>query len=186
MGMRKFQSISCSVEKLTCFWYSDYNCNWLGGQVVADEIAAVAAPGYSSAGFANITTSDGIVHGQVKQSGLFSFLRIYDSGHMVPFYQPLASLEIFERALAQVDIATGKEKICETYKTVGTPTSDYREGNATIQFEVTPSNATYNVLLNGPDPEPTWAPSANIKRNRNRKTRKRGVLSKPRKSGRVN
>jgi hypothetical protein len=105
---------------------------------------------------------------------------------MVPFYQPLASLEIFERALAQVDIATGKEKICETYKTVGTPTSDYREGNATIQFEVTPSNATYNVLLNGPDPEPTWVPSANIKRNRNRRSMKRGRLSRARKTGKVN
>lgn len=128
----------------------------------------IAAPGYDTAGFVNITTSDNIVHGQVKQSGLFSFLRIYESGHEVPFYQPLASLEIFERALAQVDIATGKEKVCDnlSYKTVGTPTSDYREGNATVQFDITPSNATYNTALNAPDPEPTWAPDAKkVKRN---------------------
>jgi hypothetical protein len=142
---------------------SDYNCNWLGGQVVADEIAA---PGYDTAGFVNITTSDGIVHGQVRQSGLFSFVRVYESGHEVPFYQPLASLEIFERALGQVDIATGKEKACDTYKTNGTPTSDFREGNATVQMEVTPANATYNTALNAPDPVPTWAPSSkSVKRN---------------------
>jgi hypothetical protein len=129
------------------------------------------------------------VHGQVKQSGLFSFLRIYESGHEVPFYQPLASLEIFERALAQVDIATGKESISDnlSYKTVGTPTSDYREGNATVQMEVTPSNSTYNVELNGPDPEPTWAPSAHrVKRSNGPEKRKSkrspGKLGRPRMS----
>jgi hypothetical protein len=120
----------------------------------------IDAPGYSTAGFVNITTSDDIVHGQVKQSGLFSFLRIYESGHEVPFYQPLASLEIFERALKQVDIETGGCKVDAAYKTVGTPTSTYREGNATIQFEVTPKNATYNTVLNAPDAEPTWAVEA--------------------------
>lgn len=146
---------------------SDYNCNWLGGQVVADEIAA---PGYDTAGFVNISTSDNIVHGQVKQSGLFSFLRIYESGHEVPFYQPLASLEIFERALKQLDIATGGCKVDAAYKTVGTPTSTYREGNATIQFEVTPKNATYNTALNAPDAEPTWAVGAVAKRSVGRRS----------------
>jgi hypothetical protein len=110
----------------------------------------INAPGYCDAGFTNISTSDNIVHGQVKQSGLFSFVRIYESGHEVPFYQPLASLEMFERALKQVDIATGKEKIKDSYKTVGTPTT-------TIQVEVTAANATYNTMLNAPDAEPTWA-----------------------------
>jgi hypothetical protein len=111
----------------------------------------------------NITTSDEIVHGQVKQSGLFSFVRIYESGHEVPFYQPLAALEIFERALKQVDIATGMKKVTRSYKTKGTPTSTYREGNATINDEV-PKNATYNTMLNGPDPTPTWAPESLAKR----------------------
>ena len=98
------------------------------------------------------------MHGQVKQSGLFSFVRIYESGHEVPFYQPLASLEIFERALAQKDVATGKVSLrgAKRYKSVGTPTSTYREGNATVQFEVVPANATYNTKLNAPDPVPTW------------------------------
>lgn len=139
---------------------SDYNCNWLGGQAVAELIDA---PGYSKAGFTNISTSDNIVHGQVKQAGHFSFIRIYESGHEVPFYQPLAALEIFERALKQVDIATGAEKCGHDYLTIGTPTSTYREGNATIQFEVTPANATYNTALNAPDPTPTW-PAGELKK----------------------
>jgi hypothetical protein len=134
---------------------SDYNCNWLGGQVVADEIGAA---GYNDAGFVNITTSDGVVHGQVRQSGLFSFVRIYEAGHEVPFYQPLASLEVFERALAQKDIATGKVKVSSHYKTKGTPTSTFREGNSTIVLEVLPKNATYNTALNAPDAAPTPLP----------------------------
>lgn len=119
--------------------------------MVAKEINA---PGYEEAGFVNLTTSDGIVHGQVRQSELYSFVRIYESGHEVPFYQPLAALSFFERGLSRKDIATGKKKVTQHggYRTVGTPTSDYREGNGTIVFKDLPSNATYNTTLNGPNP----------------------------------
>jgi hypothetical protein len=141
----------------------------------------ISAPGYDTAGFTNISTSDGIVHGQVKQAGRFSFLRIYEAGHEVPFYQPLASLEIFERALKQVDVATGMEKCSEDYVSVGTPMSEYREGNGTMQFEVTPANATYNTDSNGPDPEPTWAVGEEVARRSLRK-REVGRLGRPRMS----
>ncbi|EHL01915.1 putative Carboxypeptidase S1 like protein B [Glarea lozoyensis 74030] len=116
---------------------ADYNCNWLGNEAVATE---VNAPGYCNAGYTDIVTSDCIVHGQVKQSGYFSFARIYESGHEVPFYQPLAALELFERAINGMDIATGKEKLSTGYITKGTPTSEYREGNATMVFEVLAGN----------------------------------------------
>ncbi|TGO41276.1 hypothetical protein BHYA_0024g00550 [Botrytis hyacinthi] len=130
---------------------ADYNCNWLGGEAVANEVNAT---NFSVAGYTNITTSDSIVHGQVKQSGLFSFSRIYESGHEVPFYQPLASLEIFERVIGRKDIESGLISIDsnKTYLTTGTQKSTYREGNATMQFEVLPSNSTYNTTLNGPNP----------------------------------
>ncbi|EUC39772.1 hypothetical protein COCMIDRAFT_10204 [Bipolaris oryzae ATCC 44560] len=141
--------LAAGVQVMLYYGDADYNCNWLGGQVVADQIKA---KGYSKAGFTNISSSDGIVHGQVRQSGLFSFVRIYESGHEVPFYQPLVSLEMFERALKRVDVATGKKKLSHDYMTVGTPTSTYREGNATIQMNVTPANATYNTTLNAPNP----------------------------------
>ena len=42
----------------------------------------VGQPGFNCSGYTNISTSDGIVHGQVKQSGAFSFVRIYESGHV--------------------------------------------------------------------------------------------------------
>jgi hypothetical protein len=170
--MRTFIARTIPQKFIMLTIISDYNCNWLGGQVIADMINA---PGYCDAGFTNISTSDEIVHGQVKQSGLFSFVRIYESGHEVPFYQPLASLEMFERVLKHVDIATGEENIVESYMTHGTPTSTFREGNATIQFKVTPANATYNTALNAPDPEPTWAADqAVVKRSKERR-----AMSKP-------
>ncbi|RDL39293.1 uncharacterized protein BP5553_03633 [Venustampulla echinocandica] len=127
---------------------ADYNCNWLGNEVVAGK---VQAPGFENAGYINITTSDSIVHGQVKQAGHFSFSRIYESGHEVPFYQPLAALELFQRAIGGKDIATGTVKLVGSYLTHGTAKSTYREGNATMQFEVLPGNSTYNTMLNGPD-----------------------------------
>lgn len=77
------------AQNLTVVMYTgdaDYNCNWLGGEVVSKEINP---PGFSGAGYTNITTSDGIVHGQVKQASKFSFVRIYESGHEV--YVPIFS-----------------------------------------------------------------------------------------------
>lgn len=129
---------------------ADYNCNWLGGEVIAEQ---VGHKGFSQAGYADLKTSDGVVHGQVKQSGQFSFVRIYESGHEVPFYQPLASLEMFERVLNGTDLATGKEKVSQnsTYRSSGPAKSTYREGNSTVQFEVLPADATYNHTTNAPN-----------------------------------
>ncbi|KAL2074607.1 hypothetical protein VTL71DRAFT_8385 [Oculimacula yallundae] len=156
-------------QNITVMLYAgdaDYNCNWLGNEAVAEK---VAVPGFDRAGYTNVTTSDSIVHGQVKQAGKFSFVRVYESGHEVPFYQPLAALEIFERAIHGKDIATGGEKPGVGYLSVGTKKSEYREGNSTMQFEVLPSNATYNYTTNAPNKQ------AGLKR------RGMGLLSKEKK-----
>ncbi|KAM0801207.1 putative serine carboxypeptidase [Usnea florida] len=139
---------------------ADYNCNWLGGEVVSHQ---VGQPGFNLSGYTNVSTSDGIVHGQVKQSGSFSFVRIYESGHEVPFYQPEVALAIFERAIAGLDIATGRVTVTSEYQTIGPPTSDYREGNATVQFEVVNTNATYNTSTNEPGPPARRRRSAKMK-----------------------
>ncbi|MCJ1319689.1 hypothetical protein MMC15_005025 [Xylographa vitiligo] len=114
----------------------------------------VPAPGFSTAGYTNLSTPDAVVHGQVKQAGPFSFVRVYESGHEVPFYQPLAALTIFERAIAHDDIATGTVPVRPGggYKSVGTQKSTYRQGGATVQHTVLPADATYNTTTNAPDP----------------------------------
>jgi carboxypeptidase D len=128
---------------------ADYICNWFGVEAVADE---VAVRNWGEAGYVNLSTSDCIVHGQSKQAGRFSFTRVYESGHDVPFYQPLAALEMFSRAIKGLDIATGTVEVepSSGYVTTGTPKSTYREGNATVQYEVLPANSTYDPAKNGP------------------------------------
>lgn len=128
---------------------ADYNCNWLGGQVVSE---LVGAPGFSTAGYTDVKTSDGITHGQTKQSGNFAFVRVYESGHEVPFYQPLLALEMFHRAISGKDIASGTCTVWHGYKSHGTAESTYREGNSTIVWEVLPTDATYNTTTNRPNP----------------------------------
>jgi carboxypeptidase D len=93
------------------------------------------------------------VHGQVKQSDNVAFVRIYESGHEVPFYQPLVALEMFERVINGQDVATGKKRVAkgEGYKTVGTAKSEYREGNGTVQWDVVPEGSTYNTTTHVPN-----------------------------------
>lgn len=113
---------------------ADYNSNWLGGEAVAQQVGLKAtAGGFAAAGYMNISTPDQLVHGQVKQSGGFSFVRVYDSGHEVPAYQPLASLAIFERTISGRDIATGRIPTYNCFRTPGPTRSIFRQGNSTIQ-----------------------------------------------------
>lgn len=151
---------------------ADYNCNWLGGQKVAEVINST---GFSSAGFTNVTTSDGIVHGQVKQASNYAFVRVYESGHEVPFYQPVMALTFFERAISGKDIETGEVVVKEGYKTVGTAQSTFREGNSTIQFSVVPIDDTYNKTTNAPNPYN----STSTKRSLGQQSKRSTKLFKP-------
>lgn len=144
--------IDHKVPFVMYFGDADYNCNWFGGEAFSHTLKNV--PGYTdgSSGFANISTSDGVVHGQVKSAGKFSFVRIYESGHEVPFYQPLVALEMLNRTIRGYDIATGKTKVTEGYRTQGPVNSTYVDGTATVTTEIVPKNATYNTTTNQPNP----------------------------------
>ncbi|KAK5109169.1 hypothetical protein LTR62_007254 [Meristemomyces frigidus] len=124
-----------------------YNCNWLGGEAVAAEINAA---GWEGAGYQNFTTTtDGKVHGVVKQAGNFTFVRVYDAGHSVPFYQPLVALEMFERLLSGTDIATGLTKVSPSYLSKG-PAKTYRNGSSTIQQDVVDPSCNHDSATNLP------------------------------------
>jgi carboxypeptidase C (cathepsin A) len=121
---------------------ADFICNWFGGEQVAYEIDA---PGFSDAGYTNISTPDNVVHGQVKQAGTFSFVRVYESGHEVPYYQPELALTMFSRAISRKDIATGTLDANSSYISNGTSQSLFREGNSTVQLRTPGEGATYNT-----------------------------------------
>ncbi len=126
---------------------ADYNVPWVGGELVAE---GVGAPGFSQAGYAKINTNDGVTHGEVKQAGGFSFVRVYEAGHKAPFYQPLLMFEVFNRAINGLDIETGKVEAGPSYRTCGPAKSLYREGNSTVQFDDVSANLTYDVNTNQP------------------------------------
>ena len=124
---------------------ADYICNWFGGQAVSLQVDYIHSAEFRAAGYAPFIV-DGTEYGEVRQYGNFSFTRIYESGHEVPFYQPLASLEMFRRQLGNLDIATGEEMLTGSYETNGTVNATHTEpyvaiptvtGNSTVEFSYT-------------------------------------------------
>jgi cathepsin A (carboxypeptidase C) len=74
----------------------DYICNWLGNHAWSDALE------YSGhAQFARAKLQPWVLHGrragEVKNEGIFTFLRIYDAGHMVPYDQPEHALDMVNR-----------------------------------------------------------------------------------------
>ncbi|XXH03013.1 hypothetical protein Hte_009403 [Hypoxylon texense] len=77
---------------------ADYVCNWVGTLRVADEVQWAGQKM-----FANQTlepyTLNGVQKGTFKSLDNFIFMRIFEAGHNVPFYQPEVSLQIFEQVM---------------------------------------------------------------------------------------
>ncbi|KAI2086569.1 hypothetical protein LOZ36_003279 [Ophidiomyces ophidiicola] len=97
---------------------ADYICNWFGGEAVSLAMNYTHADKFRKAGYAPFLV-DGAEYGSIREYGNFSFARIYEAGHEVPYYQPLASLQYFNRTLNGWDLATGKTKITAGYGTTG-------------------------------------------------------------------
>lgn len=70
---------------------------------------------------------DGTEYGEVRQYGNFSFLRVYEAGHEVPYYQPVASLAMFNRTIFHYDVATGEQPVTANLTTVGDPEATHTE-----------------------------------------------------------
>lgn len=81
---------------------------------------------FRAAGYQPFTV-DGIEYGEVRQYGNFSFLRIYEAGHLVPYYQPWASLVMFNRTINHMSIADGTLPVAEDLSTTGGPNATHTE-----------------------------------------------------------
>ncbi|KUI71605.1 hypothetical protein VM1G_06988 [Cytospora mali] len=118
----------------------DYACNWIGGEAASLAIPHRYREEFAGAGYTPLTVSPPdrapfVPHGLTRQHGNLSFTRVYQAGHMVPSYQPEASLRIFERSLFNKDIATGTVDLTATggwredvdvFKTEGTSDAWWR------------------------------------------------------------
>jgi carboxypeptidase C (cathepsin A) len=107
---------------------ADYLCNWYGGEDLSLAANFSWATQFHNAGYAPLMV-DGERYGDTREYGNFSFTRVFDAGHMVPFYQPEAALAMFNRTIHGVDIATGEQKIHDGYYTLGDVKSTYSQKN---------------------------------------------------------
>lgn len=115
-----------SVRVSLIYGDADYICNWFGGQAVSLAVNYTHKSEFAAAGYTPFLV-DGDEYGEVREYGNFSFLRIYEAGHEVPFYQPLASLEYFRRILGGKDIALGTTDVTGTYSTNGDANATHTE-----------------------------------------------------------
>lgn len=118
--------LAAGVRVALYYGDADYICNWFGGEAVSLAVNYSDSSEFRAAGYAPFTV-DGVEYGEVRQYGNFSFLRIYEAGHEVPFYQPEASLAMFNRTVFHYDIATGELPVTANLTTVGGPNATHTE-----------------------------------------------------------
>ncbi|KAI4279324.1 MAG: hypothetical protein LQ337_000355 [Flavoplaca oasis] len=118
--------LNSSVRVALFYGDADYICNWFGGEAVSLAVNYTNKEQFATSGYTPFLV-DGNEYGEVREYGNFSFLRIYEAGHEVPFYQPLASLEYFRRVLGNRDVATGEEELTGMYRTDGDVNATHTE-----------------------------------------------------------
>ncbi|KAH7329252.1 carboxypeptidase Y precursor [Stachybotrys elegans] len=94
------------LEELPVLIYAgdaDFICNWLGNQA---WVEALEWPGHDAFAAAKMkglhlaSDKDSAEYGKVKSSGNFTFMQIYQAGHMVPLDQPEPSVDFLNRWIA--------------------------------------------------------------------------------------
>lgn len=118
--------LNSTVRVALYYGDADYICNWFGGEAVSNKLRFQHTKEFAQTGYTPFLV-DGTEYGSVREYGNFSFLRIYEAGHEVPFYQPLASLEYFRRVLGNRDVATGQVTLTPSYGTTGSKNSTHTE-----------------------------------------------------------
>ena len=89
---------------------ADYICNWFGGEAISLAIKFADSANFRAEKYQPLLI-DGKPKsfGQVREHGNFSFVRMYEAGHEVPYYQPKASLEVFRRLSNGLSIQDGSQ-----------------------------------------------------------------------------
>ncbi|KAK5081947.1 hypothetical protein LTR05_007089, partial [Lithohypha guttulata] len=103
---------------------SGVRVNWFGGEAVSKQVNYTHTAEFNAAGYVPMIVN-GVQYGETREYGNFSFTRIYEAGHEVPYYQPLASLQLFNRTINGFDTATGTKKVTTDLSTNGTARSTH-------------------------------------------------------------
>lgn len=93
------------LEKIPVLIYAgdaDFICNWLGNKAWAEALEWSGQKKFAAAKMEDLRIDgekSGRKIGEVKSWGNFTYMRLHEGGHMVPYDQPEASLEFFNRWL---------------------------------------------------------------------------------------
>ncbi|KXH49692.1 serine carboxypeptidase [Colletotrichum nymphaeae SA-01] len=113
--------LELDVQVSLVYGDADYICNWLGGEALSLTANWSGAEKFRDAGYTSLMV-DGEAYGETRQYGKLSFTRVWNAGHEIPYFQPAAAFQIFNRTSNRFDIATGQIRINpdSTYQTNGT------------------------------------------------------------------
>ncbi|KAI1162958.1 Alpha/Beta hydrolase protein [Nemania serpens] len=118
--------VASGVRVAMVYGDADYICNWFGGEAVSLALNYTHSTEFKAAGYAPFVV-DGTEYGESRQYGNFSFTRIYESGHEIPYYQPKAALEFFRRILGDLVVADGTTRVTGTFSSNGTAQATHTE-----------------------------------------------------------
>ncbi|KAJ5246979.1 hypothetical protein N7468_001962 [Penicillium chermesinum] len=86
---------------------------------------------FKAAGYAPFLV-DGVEYGETREYGNFSFTRVYEAGHEVPYYQPIAALQLFNRTLNGWELPNGLKKLSPGYGSSGPATATHTESSVAL------------------------------------------------------
>lgn len=78
--------LSYGIRVALVYGDADYVCNWHGGEALSLQIKHEGAAEFAAAGYQPLEYA-GERYGDVREHGNLSFVRVYDAGHLVPYYQ---------------------------------------------------------------------------------------------------
>lgn len=102
--------LASGVRVTMAYGDADYICNWFGGEAVSKAIQYANTKEFNAAGYQPMMYN-GVEYGETREYGNFSFTRVYEAGHEIPYYQPAAALAIFNRSISGYDIPTGQKMV---------------------------------------------------------------------------
>lgn len=123
---------------------ADYICNWFGGQAISLAANHSNAEKFKSAGYAPFQV-DGVEYGETREYGNFSFTRVYEAGHEVPYYQPIAALQLFNRTLNGWELPKGQKKLSSDFGSSGPAKATHTESSVALPSSTAPASPSSGV-----------------------------------------
>jgi carboxypeptidase D len=123
--------LSRPVRVALIYGDADYICNWFGGEAVSLATKYEHSAQFKKAGYAPFVV-DGVEYGETREFGNFSFTRVYEAGHEVPYYQPIASLQLFNRTLFGWELPDGKKKLTDGFASEGKAKATHTESSVAL------------------------------------------------------